>query len=108
MDKSSRRFSAGIYYAEQAGSAIMQAVAEINGQAICEKVLAADSRVKYTSYISSDGSTLGEAMNESIVNLEKLTVMVLPLHPRFDVLVLAASPNCNLREVISQAKLALN
>jgi hypothetical protein len=86
---------------------VMTEMTEINGQAICERALASDSRIKYSSYISSDGSRVGESMNESIVDHDKLTVMVLPLRPSSDVLVLAASPGSNLSELITIVKLAL-
>ena len=85
----------------------MQIMAEANGQAICERVLAADSEIKYSSYVSADGNRLGEAIKESIVDHERLTVMVLPLGQSCDVLVLAASPGCNLSKVLSNAKLAI-
>jgi hypothetical protein len=81
-------------------------VTEINGQAVCEKVLAADSRIMYSGYITTDGSRVGEAMTKRIVDNEKLTVMVLPLHPSSDFMVLAASPSSDLKEIISRAKKA--
>lgn len=85
----------------------MQVMTEVNGQAICERALAADSRIKYSSYISSDGSRLGEAMNGSIIDHDNLTVMVLPLRPSSDVLVLAASSGSNLTELITRVKLVI-
>jgi len=85
----------------------MQILAEDNGQAICERVLAADSEIKYSSYVSADGYRLGEAIDESIIDYEKLTLMVLPLGSSCDVLVLAVSPGCNLSKALSRAKLAL-
>jgi hypothetical protein len=47
---------------------------------------------------------VGEAMRSYIGDYERLTVMVLPLHPSSDVMVLAASPSGDLSEIISKAK----
>ena len=85
----------------------MQVMAEINGQAACERILAADSRIKYSSYISADGTRLGEAMNKTIGQQDKLTIMVLPLHPSYDTMVLAASSGAEIEDVLRRAKLAL-
>ena len=84
----------------------MQQVSAINGQAVCEKVLATDSRIMYSGYITSDGARVGEAMRSYIVDHEKLMVMMLPLHPSSDFMVLAASPSSDLKEIISRAKQA--
>ena len=85
----------------------MQVIAEVNGQAICERILAADARIKYSSYVSADGTRLGEAMKRTIGRHDKLTIMVLPLHPSCDVMVLATPRGCDVAEVVRNAKLAL-
>jgi hypothetical protein len=103
-DESSSEFFTRIYYKKIKKHRRMQLVTEINGQAVCEKVLAADSRVMYSGYFTSDGTRVGEAMRSYIVDYEKLTVMVLPHHPSTDVMVLAASPSFDLKEIISRAK----
>jgi hypothetical protein len=85
----------------------MQVVAEINGQEVCELVLAADTRIKYSSYISADGTRLGESLNKTLGQNERLTIMVLPLHASCDVMILAAPPGSDIEDIIQKAKIAL-
>ncbi|MFI5421986.1 MAG: hypothetical protein ACHQ1H_13560 [Nitrososphaerales archaeon] len=85
----------------------MQVIAEINGQAVCERVLAADTRIKYSSYISADGTRLGEALNKKLGRQDRLTIMVLPLHASCDVMVLAAPSGSDIEDIIKKAKISL-
>lgn len=108
MDESSRKEFAVTYYdLPIKNQNPMQVIAEVNGQAVCERVLAADSRIKYSSYISSDGSRSGEALDKTIGRHDKLTVMILPLHPSCDVMVLATPRGSDIADVLRKAKLAL-
>jgi len=81
----------------------MQIVREANPQSMCEKLLAMDSRILYSSYIDSDGQRVSEATKRLIGLYDELTIMVLPL-PDKGTLVLAAPVGSDLTDIVTNAK----
>jgi len=71
---------------------------------MCERILALEPEVLYSSYLSASGSRVAEATRNSITNFEKLTVMVLPLHPNKESLVLATPTRSDLNGIVARAK----
>jgi hypothetical protein len=82
----------------------MQIVSEVRPQSICERLLTLDSKILYSSYLDSHGRRVGEATKSCIGNYDKLTVMLLPLHPSKDALVLAAPIGLDLTDIVTKAK----
>ena len=82
----------------------MQAVGEVNAQLICDRLLTLDSKILYSSYLDSEGRRIGEATKRAIGLYDELTVMVLPLHPSKDALVLAADTGSDWTEIVTKAK----
>jgi hypothetical protein len=85
----------------------MQAAREANPQSICERLLNLDSRILYSSYLDYRGQRIGEAIKSLIGLYDELTVLVLPLHPSEDALVLAAPIDSNLSDIVTKAKKTL-
>jgi len=82
----------------------MQIVREVNPQSICEKLLTLDSKILYSSYLDSEGQRVGEATKSLIGLCDKLTIMVLPLHPGKRAFVLAAPIGSDLTDIVTKAK----
>jgi len=82
----------------------MQIVREADPQSICDKLLTLDSEILYSSYLDSEGRRLGEAVKRLIGLYDELTVMVLPLHPGKDSLVLASPIGSDLTDITAKAK----
>jgi hypothetical protein len=82
----------------------MQALREIQHQEFCESLLSLDSKILYSSYLDSRGKRLAEATKRVIGLYDQLTVIVLPLHPGKDALVLAAAIDSDWAEIVPKAK----
>ena len=82
----------------------VQIVRELDPQSMCEKLLALDSKILYSSYLDYAGSRVGEATKSLIGFYDKLTVMVLPLRPGKGALVLAAPIGSDMIEIVMKAK----
>jgi hypothetical protein len=82
----------------------MQVLKKIDPQSTCESVLGLDAKIMYSSYLDVSGSIMGEAMKNSIVAHDRLTVMVLPISPSKESIVLAAETDSNLTEIVEKTK----
>ena len=82
----------------------MQVLRKIDAQSICERLLNLEPEILYASYLNATGSREAEAIKNSIVDFERLTIIVLPLHPGKETLVLAARTGCDLNEIVATAK----
>ena len=82
----------------------MQIVREGNPQSICEKLLTLDAKILYSSYLESEGQSVGEATNSLIGFYDELTIMSLPVNPGRGALVLAVPIGSDLAEIIMKAK----
>ncbi|MFI5422089.1 MAG: hypothetical protein ACHQ1H_14080 [Nitrososphaerales archaeon] len=77
---------------------------KINPQLLCERLLALDSKILYSSYVNSSDSRVGEAIRSQIGLQVKLTIMVLPVNRGKDSLILAAPIRSDLTEIVAKAK----
>ncbi len=82
----------------------MQALKEVNAQLICDRLLTVDPKILYSSYLDARGRRKAEATKSLIVLYDELTVMVLPLHPGKDSLVLAAPIESDWTDIVTKAK----
>ena len=82
----------------------LQIMREVSRQSMCEKLLTLDSKILYSSYLDSEGRRVGEASKRLIELYDELAVMVLPLHPLKDALVLAVPIGSDLIDIITKAK----
>jgi len=82
----------------------MQRLIESEAQSTCDRLLDMDERLMYTGYLNSSGSTMAEAMRNSVSNYDRLTVMVLPLSSRRDSLVLASIVGSDLISIVENVK----
>jgi hypothetical protein len=82
----------------------MQIVREVNPQSICEKLLALDSKILYSSYLDSEGHRLGEPTKNLIVLYDKLTITLLPIHSDKEAFVLAVPIGSDLTGIVRKAK----
>jgi hypothetical protein len=97
-------YFAPLYYQPRKKTGSLQVIQELDAQSICEKLLDLEPEVLYSSYLSSSGSRVAEATRGSITKFERLTVMVLPLLPSKESLVLATPANSDLSGIITRAK----
>ena len=81
-----------------------QVIREVDAQSMCEKLLARDSRILYSSYLDSDGQRVGEATRSLIGIYDELTIVMLPLLPGKGELVLAVPVESDLIEIVGKAK----
>jgi len=81
---------------------------ESDAQSTCERLLDMDKRLMYSGYLDSTGSTLAEAMRDSVSNYDRLTVMVLPLDSKKHTLVLASVVGSDLISIVENAKKLLD
>ena len=82
----------------------MEIARELNPQMICDRVLALDSRILYSSYLDSEGRRVGEATEELIEIYGALTVILLPLYRDKGSLVLAVPIGSDLTGIVRKAK----
>ncbi len=85
----------------------LQVMRELDVQSICETLLDLEPEVLYSSYLNASGSRVGEATKSSITNFERLTVMVLPINPSKESLVLAIPINSDLNGILARVKQVL-
>ena len=85
----------------------MQLLTEVDIQLACDRLLETDERIMYSSYLNGSGSIVGEAMKESITSYDELTIIVLPISPRKDSLVLAIMIGSDLAEIVTKTKTIL-
>jgi len=81
-----------------------QVVKEVDAQSICEKLLALDSKILYSSYLDYNGQSLGEATRRLIGIYDKLTIVILPLLSSKGELVLAVPVGSDLIEIVAKVK----
>jgi hypothetical protein len=81
----------------------MQIEREVNHQELCEKLLTLDP-ILYSSYLDARGERLGEAIKSLIGFHNELTVMLVPLLPSKDSIVLAAPIGSDLKDIVTKAK----
>ena len=89
-------------------SATLQIAKEVSPQSLCKKLIALDSKILYSSYLDSEGRKVGEAAKMLIELYDQLTLMVLPLHPSKEALVLAAPFGSDLTDIVTKATSLLN
>jgi len=82
----------------------MQVLKKADPQSTCESLLGLDSKIMYSSYLDVSGSIMGEAMKKSIVIHDRLTVMVLPISPGKESIVLATETDSDLTEIVGKTK----
>ena len=82
----------------------MQILKKSDPQSTCENLLDLDAKIMYSSYMDVSGSIVGEAMKNSIAIHDRLTVMVLPISPGKESIVLATETNSDLTEIVEKTK----
>ncbi len=73
-------------------------------QSTCESLLDLDAKIMYSSYLDVSGSIMGEAMKNSIVIHNRLAVMVLPVSPGKESIVLATEIDSDLTGIVEKTK----
>ena len=82
----------------------MQVLSKNDPQSTCESLLDLDAKIMYSSYLDVSGSILGEAIKNSIVVHNRLTVMVLPVSPGKESIVLATEIGSDLTRIVEKTK----
>jgi hypothetical protein len=85
---------------------LLRVITEVHPQSICDRLLTLDSKILYSSYLDSGGHRACEATKSLIENYDELTVMVLPVLPGKDALVLATPIGSDLADIVSKARKA--
>ena len=82
----------------------MQTLDDIDAQSACEQILNLDDHILYSGFLNTQGSVIGEAIKDSISAYDRLSVMVLPAHPRNSSLILATISSSNLSAIVEKTK----
>jgi hypothetical protein len=82
----------------------MQILNKNDPQSTCESLLDLDAKIMYSSYLDVSGSILGEAIKNAIVVHNRLTVMVLPVSPGKESIVLATEIDTDLTRIVEKTK----
>ncbi len=80
---------------------------EADAQSMCERLLNLDDTIMYSGYLNASGSMVGEATKNSISAHERLTIMVLPIHPSNSSVVIATAIGSNITAVVEKTKAVL-
>jgi hypothetical protein len=82
----------------------MQTLDEIDAHSTCKQILGLDDGIYYSSLVDSAGSIVSEAIRDSIVTNDRLSIMILPLKSTNESVVVATSIYSNLAAIVEKTK----